>query len=130
MAWMAEIVASKYQWMEVLPPSCPPGSAELKAYAEAWRYVTSDPPNPSDFQSQAATKEPPPTVDPCRWAACSLFLTRDAAYKRLPKMRARYGYLAKVAISDKCGFTEAQKLHISFWRFKTFVPHVLSVEPI
>lgn len=127
---MAQVVESKYQYMEDLPPSCPPASAALKDYAEAWRFVTSNPPIPSDFQSWAAVKEPPPTVDPCRWASCSLFRTKDAAYAKLPKMRARYGYLARISISVKCGFTDCQKLHIDFWRFKTFSPQVLSVEAI
>jgi hypothetical protein len=130
MVFMAEIVASKYEYMENLPSLCPPDSAALKAYAEVWRFVTSNPPIPSDFQSLAATKAPPPTVDPCRWASCSVFLTRDAAYKKLPKLRARYGFLAKITISDKCGFTDRQKLHMDFWRFKTFRPNVLGVEAI
>jgi len=116
--------------MEDLPPLCPPDYAELKAYDGVWRYVTSYPPVPSDFQSWAAIKEAPPTADPCRWASCSVFLTKDAAYKKLPKMRARHKFLVKIAITAKCGFTHCRDLHIDFWRFKSFKPTVLEVEAI
>jgi hypothetical protein len=127
---MAEVVASKFEYMEDLPPSCPPDTAVLKAYDGVWRYVTSNPPVPSDFQSLASAKDAPPTVDPCRWASCSVFLTKDAAYQKLPKMRARYKFLAKITITAKCGFTSRQKLHIDFWRFKTFKPNLLEIEAI
>jgi hypothetical protein len=119
-----------YSFMEALPVSCPPDHAIRRAYEGVWRYVTSNPPVPSDFQSFAAVKKAPPTADPCRWASCSVFLTKDAAYTKLPKMRARYGYLAKIKITANCGFTDLKKVHIDFWRFSTFTPTVLEVEAI
>jgi hypothetical protein len=133
MPFMGGVVASKYEFMEELPPCCPPDTAVLKGYAEAWRFVTSNTPVASDFRSGAAIKAAPPNVDPCRWASCSIFTTKDAAIAtitKLPKLRARFGFLAKISITEKCGFTDLQGFHIDFWRFKTYVPNVLEVEAI
>lgn len=123
-------VGSKYEFMEDLPGCCPPDEALLQGYDEAWRFVTTDPPTQGDFQSLAAVKPPPPTVDPCRWASCSLFSTKAAALQKLPKMRVRFKFLAKIRITEKCGFTDLKNFHIDFWRFKTHVPLVLEVEAL
>lgn len=127
---MAEVGASvSPKWKENLPENCPPQGAGTKAFEGVWRYVNSKNVTDKDFASYYALgKKPPKTVSLCRWASSSLFLTKEAAYLLLPKLRRRYKYIAKVNITDKCGVSLLLKSHIDFWRFSTFAPLVVAVE--
>jgi len=117
------------KFMEALPPACPPEDAVLRVYEQVWRFVRTNPPSDKDFQSYAGLgKRPPPEMDPCRWASCSLFASKRTAYLFLPKLRNRFRFLARLQITDKCGYTKLTRAHIDFWRFETFKPTILDVE--
>jgi hypothetical protein len=129
MAGAKASVSPKFK--ENLPENCPPKGAGIRAYDGIWRYVNSKDVTDQDFASYYALgKRPPPTVPPCRWASSSLFLTKEAAYTFLPKLRGRYKFIAKVNITEKCGVSLLLKSHIDFWRFDTFKPSVVAVEDI
>ena len=129
MAGVEAGVSPKYK--ENLPDGCPPDGAGVRAYEGVWRYVTSKTVTDNDFASYHALGKPrPKTVSPCRWASSSLFLTQEAAYLLLPKLRGRYKHIAKVNISEKCGVSLLLKSHIDFWRYDTFKPAVVAVEDI
>jgi hypothetical protein len=122
-----------YNFMENLPASCPPETATMKAYGAAWRFVNANPPTDADFRSYAAMrpdKPRPPMVTPCRWASCSMFLTKSTALKKLPKPRERFDFFVKISITEKCGFTHQQKDHVDFWRFDTFKPNIIEIEEL
>jgi hypothetical protein len=121
--------ANTLKFKETLPGSCPPAGAGVRAYEGVWRFVSSNPVTDQDFASHHAQgKTPPPTVSACRWASSSLFLTKEAAYKHLPKPRKRFKYIAKVQITEQCGVSVLVRTHIDFWRFDTFKPIVLAIE--
>ena len=127
----AGVFSSVLKFKENLPASCPPAGAGPKAYAAVWRFVNSNPITDKDFASYYALgKKPPPTVPLCRWASTSLFLTKEAAYKLLPKPRQRFKYIAQVSVTDKCGVSILKRSHIDFWRFDTFTPTVTAIETV
>jgi hypothetical protein len=119
------------KWKENLPKDCPPKGAGKRAYEGIWRYVKSKTVTDQDFASYHALGKPrPATVSPCRWASSSLFLTKEAAYFLLPKLRGRFKFIAKVNITEKCGVSILTRSHIDFWRYDTFKPSVVAVENI
>lgn len=131
---MATARASAVEFVADLPQEggkCPPADAIQQGYGEVWRYVASNPPTAADFQSQWEAKKPLPLgIDVsqlCRWASCSLFLSRDGSYLALPRPRKRYKYIAKLSVTANCGFTKQTGVHVDFWRFKGFKPKILDV---
>jgi hypothetical protein len=113
---MAGAVLSTNEFMETLPAlNCPPKDrAVQKAYAAVWRYVNSRSPTDADFNSFAKTNPTPANFSAClacKWAACSLFLAPTGDYTALPKPRKKYKYIAKISITEQCGFTVESNNH-------------------
>lgn len=128
---MSGSIKAASKFVEQLPASCPPAEAVAVNYETIWRYVNSNPPIESDFQSHAMrNKNPPPGVDPCRWASCSLFLidnVNNLAYKALPKVKKKYKFLAQLKVTHLCGVTLSNGRHVDFWRFSGVIPNVTRV---
>lgn len=125
-------------WLENLPPGCPPGAASDIELLGVYRVVTSDKPTGEDFQSHAARKVPlRPTATPCDWASCSLFLSRDKAIEiagKLPKPRFSNPHLALLTIApgDGKSLINKRSTHIHFWAAKDFdaLGAVVTVEKV
>lgn len=56
-----------------------------------------------------------------------MFLAKNVTYQALPKPRKKFKYIAKVSITAQCGVSQEGGIHLDFWPFSTFVPHVLEV---
>lgn len=123
------------KFLEKLPQAegapCPPDGANGNAYAALWRFVSNNPPTLEDFKSHAAKGKPVfGDISPCRWASCSMFLAQNVTYGALPKVRKKFKYVAKVAITAKCGISQETGIHLDFWPFSTFKPTILDVIPL
>lgn len=100
---------------EELPHACPPPDAEMGAWTGVYRMLPSATPCDDDFLShQAKGKVPPPGVDPCRWAACSLFTTKEKALAiaKLPTMKNTISHLARIDLPLNSGISK-KKMNIS-----------------
>ena len=118
---------------ETLPPSCPPKDAVKGAYEKAFRLVPANPATEEDFKSHAAKgKNPPPDADLCRWASCSLFTVKPTAATLLPRLRAKYSFVAILKLVSGCGYMKEENGHIDFWMFKSFDPvaAILAIEKL
>lgn len=129
---MSDIQTPADEFTESLPPACPPDEAVRANYENAWRYVDSNPPGEADFRSHAflSNKNPPPGVTLCEWSSCSLFLSHNKSYHLLPKPKKKYRFIARLRITDQCGYTQSNGKHVHFWRFKNASPIVLEVAPL
>lgn len=120
---------------ESLPPSCPPNGAGPYDFPSVYRFVRNKPVKEEDFDSHQALEKKggrkcPRAVPPCLWAATSFFLDRDAAFRALPKPRARFRYIVRVKLTMACGVSVLSRSHISFWRYSTFRPNALDYESL
>lgn len=126
------------QFCEVLPEQCPPANAVDASFGEIWRVVTQENCDLDDFKSHAALGlVRRPIVSECDFASCSLFVSKDIAYKlasRLPKPRFSRPYLAKLSIPNGAGMSLENKktTHVHFWMFNGFNPlnAILTVEEV
>jgi hypothetical protein len=120
------------RFTEKLPPSCPPDEAVLAAYENVWRYVSNNPPSDEDFHSHAKLKKPLPNIGItlCEWSSCSLFLSDNNSYRLLPKPKKKFAFIAKLKITNSCGYTQSNGKHVHFWRFKDVSPNVTAVFPL
>jgi hypothetical protein len=111
---------------EVLPPQCPPQGASDVSIDKAYRAVPNMTPKAKDFASHAAlNKHLHENVDPCRFASCSLFLSKEKLITlttRLPKMRAKTPYIAELSIPLGAGISviDQKSAHIDFWSYAGF----------
>ncbi len=111
------------EFRESLPANCPPPDAVDVAYDGIYRFVSSNPPDDSEFASHAAQgRSPPESVDPCRWASCSFFSKKESGIKRLPKVRVRFRFVARLNFPEGSGLSKEKAGHIEFWFFKAFDP--------
>ena len=107
------------EFMEKLPPQCPPADAEDRELDSIYRYVASKEVDLDAFKSHAALGKPCPIgVEPCRWASCSLkphtnVLTKLPALKDLK-------WAAKLKIPKGAGRSKMTKNHVDFWCTKGF----------
>jgi hypothetical protein len=120
---------------ERLPPSCPPSGAHTNGFEVAYRFIPGQKPTSQDFDSyHAQGKACPPGADLCRWASCSLFVSKGhaAGVIKLPKVRARFTHFAVLRIAPDSGYSLANGGHIDFWMFKNFDPvsAVVTIEEI
>lgn len=111
---------------EPLPDNCPPADAHEGACACAFRFVSTNSPTASDFDSYAAQGNPLPDgigVCACRWASCSLFPDLETARKkRKLKSLRKYRYVAELNIAEKSGRLKVSYAHIDFWMYENFDP--------
>jgi hypothetical protein len=125
---------SKMTFLEQLPDQCPPVDAKEYDFVVAYRVVICDNPSIEDFRSHAArNKIRPEAVDPCRWASCSIFLSRDSAIeiaRKLPKPRYKSPFLAAFPISmgDGVSLLKSKSPHVDFWMYADFDPIASIVE--
>jgi hypothetical protein len=125
-------------FLEELPPQCPPAQATGVALEGAYRVVSCATPTIKDFWSQAALGVPMrPTIDPCKWRSCSLFLSRTKAIDiagKLPKSRMREPHLALIHISPSDGkaLVNSKTLHVDLWLSSQFNPEdaILELEKV
>ena len=125
-------------YLEDLPPDCPPANKASEISVEAaYRVVSCMTPTVTDFYSNSALGIPkPPTVDACRYASCSLFMSRDKALEiasKLPKMRIAQPHLSLCNIEPFHGKSYInKKKHVDFWPYDTFDPEaaVVSTEKV
>jgi len=114
--------------MEELPDQCPPAKALDVGIDEAFRVIPFENPTLDDFKSYAAQKKrAPPGVDLCRWASCSLCVTKEQATilaGKLPKLREKDPHVVKLSIKKGSGrsMKNYSGTHIDFWMFATFNP--------
>lgn len=119
------------QYWEDLPDQCPPVGAQDVAIEPAYRIVFSQPPHKEHFASHKKLgRMPTPETDECRFASCSLFLKLAPAKKLagLPKIRAKGGFIAKLAIPTGAGMSFIKNQHVDFWMFDGFDPISATVE--
>jgi hypothetical protein len=110
-------------FLEQLPDACPPDGAHDGGCGAAFRLTAGPNPTIGDFASNAALGEPlPPTVDPCRWASCSLFPRLDIIEKKrkaFKKLR-KFKFVISLNIGAGCGKLIEDTTHIDFWIYDTF----------
>jgi hypothetical protein len=108
--------------------SCPP--SEAKQPTEQWvlRLVPDQIVRSSDFLSHHGLgKKRPSSIDPCRWASCSVFrdtkpLTELQALCKLPNL-AHMKFVLKMKIRETSGvILPGPKGHIDFWQYAEFDP--------
>jgi hypothetical protein len=129
---MSGTVAVAHEFTEDLPDACPPEDAVQASYENVWRFVSSNPPADVDFHSHAMLDKPLPRfgVTLCEWSSCSLFLSDNDSYKLLPKPKKKFKFIARLQITNLCGFTQSNGKHVHFWRFKNVTPKVTAVFPL
>jgi hypothetical protein len=121
-------------WLETLPVGCPPKAAKDMTFEGVYRVVTRAKPTREDFKSHSALKMPVrPCCDPCEWASCSLFISRDKAVdiaSKLPKPRFNKPHLAllNISLGDGRSTVNRRTSHVHFWASKTFDPMKALVE--
>lgn len=117
------------EYLEELPQGggvCPPEKAEDIELEGAYRVIYNKPPTCDDFKSyHALGVSVRPGVDPCVWAACSLFLDGIKAKQiagKLAKTREAKPILALINIPSGSGksLVNERSLHVSFWMYKSF----------
>ncbi len=111
---------------ETLPDHCPPSDAHDGARACAFRFVATEAPDASDFDSYAAQGIPLPDgigVCACRWASCSLYSDLATVQKkRKLKNLKKYRFVAELKIAEKSGRLKDSSSHIDFWMYDNFDP--------
>jgi hypothetical protein len=133
-AWREPEKLAIMDWLEALPAGCPPRAAKDIAIEAVYRVVTCASPTMEDFKSHAALKLPlGPGCDPCEWASCSLFKSRDRAVdiaSKLPKIRFSKPHLALLDISLGDGKSKINQKtsHIHFWASTQFDPASALIE--
>jgi hypothetical protein len=102
--------------MEDLPPQCPPNDSLDTAWPSIFRLIDSPHPGSNAFKSQAALGEvPPPAVDDCRWASCSLVFDAKKQ-KKYPKFKRTHHWAAQLAIPQGAGRSkQTSSNHVDFW---------------
>ncbi len=103
------------EFAEPLPSQCPPSDAADCEWSSIYRLIETEAPSPEAFMSHAALgKTPPPKMDPCRWASCSLVF--DARkQKKLPVFKNHH-WAAHVKIPIGSGFSKKTSgNHVDFW---------------
>lgn len=122
------------QFLEDLPPECPPKEAQDGDVGIAYRAIVDETPTTDDFKSYAALGRSSSSVDSCRFASCSLYTCKDKAKNifSLPKKRHEFKYLATLEIKRGAGLALMRKKHVDLWMFAGFNPlsAVISVEPL
>lgn len=109
------------EFKEKLPKQCPPIDAEDRSYDEIWRALPETTPKPEHFLSKAATETCTlPDIDPCRFASCSMFTTKNSASKILGFPKYRNGALAKLNLPVGAGLSKKKKQHVDFWAYAGF----------
>lgn len=121
------------EYLEALPDECPIDQASDRLVNVAYRVVASTNPTVDDFLSNAARNVmKPATVDSCRWASCSLFISRDQVLNiasKLPKTRIANPHVAMCTIKPGIGKSYInKKKHVDFWPFKNFDPGAVIVK--
>lgn len=120
-------------YLEQLPPNCPPANkASEQTIDGAYRIVSSMNPTIADFYSNARLGIPlRPTMDPCRHASCSLFISRDMAIDiagKLPKTRIADPHISLCSIDTFDGQCYInKKKHIDLWAYDNFDPSTVVV---
>lgn len=118
---------------ELLPAQCPPASASEQGYEMVFRLVPSNPPSKAHFASKAAEGQRcPPAIDPCSWASCSFFTYKPIDLLKLPRIRRKYNFVAKVKIPESTGRSILKDRHVDYWRYTGVNPaaFVVSVEAV
>ena len=120
---------------ESLPDACPPTEATTKGYSQAFRLILGSKAVDKHFDSHCALGKPcPPGQSVCRWSSCSLFDSKESAFRqiKLPKIRKRFSHFAILEIASGSGYSTIRNGHIDFWMFSTFKPvdAVIGVEKI
>jgi hypothetical protein len=118
------VLGETVKFRETLPPGCPPKEAQDIECAEAFRFIPAATPESAHFASNAAKREtPPPGIDACRWASCSLYTDMATVQKKrkLKKLRS-YTPIAVLKIGAGSGYLIIANSHIDFWMFETFDP--------
>jgi hypothetical protein len=125
-------------WLENLPPGCPPDEASDTEIEGVYRVVTCADPTMEDFKSHAALNMPiRPLCTPCDWSSCSLFMSRDKAIDiagKLPKARFTEPHLAllNISLGDGKSIINHRTSHVHFWASKQFDPEpaIIVVEKV
>ena len=123
-------------YLEPLPPQCPPDAAIDQAIPVAYRVVGANPATSACFESQAAKNRPLLEIDnACSHRSCSMFTSFDKASNiasRLPKPRESGPLIATVTIPTGAGRSKIARKHIDLWFYKSFNPtaSVLKIEEL
>jgi hypothetical protein len=118
------LLGGTVKFREILPAGCPPKDAQDIECADAFRFIPAATAALAHFASNAAKQEtPPPGIDACRWASCSLYTDMATVQKKrkLKKLRS-YIHVAKLKIGAGSGYLIIANSHIDFWMFETFDP--------
>lgn len=110
-------------YFETLPDLCPPKDAGEEAVGVVWRLVRGTKVSEDHFLSHAALgKKKPETVDGCKWAACSLWTTEEAAVAKLKLPSLKGSRPIALNIPQGSGKSMTENRHVSFWRYTGFDP--------
>lgn len=124
------------EFLENLPPHCPPNEAVDVSFAEVWRVVAGPSPTVGDFMSNAHKGWPKrPTDTDCEHASCSFFTNKDlvrSLAKRMPKLRYPEPHVSTLTIPEGAGMSLAGGPHVHLWMYDTFDPvaHVTLTETV
>lgn len=105
-------------FLEDLPPSCPPAECECKELSGVYRLLKGAAPVADDWLSHMQLGKVCPTqVDPCRWASLSLQASKVAVKKlcKLPNFRG-VTHAAKLDIPETAGVFLTNRNHHDFWQ--------------
>lgn len=121
-------MGAQFEFLEALPPQCPPQNAVPLNGDTFIRLAKQDQPTLDCFLSHAARGLPVKgDVDPCRHASCSLFEHDEEgdqlrAMRLLPRFKNfTYAFLLKLGPEAGLALTGSKK-HVDLWMFKGFNP--------
>jgi hypothetical protein len=115
------------EWLEKLPPNCPPDKAEVPNNDTFYRLIKNISPNIENFYSQRQLfPDRTFNVDECRARSVSIFkeLIDCKGIKKLPLHKN--SYIIKILLSSESGLIlktgRADESHYSWWLYKNFNP--------
>lgn len=114
------------EFMESLPPDCPPTKAEVIADPRIlYRIASNRPPVAEDFHSQRYEKPHSRfTVPECYACGVSVYSKPDVPTKNLKLPKFKGMHVARVTLVPDSGYIEKTfgEHHYTFWPFSDFLP--------
>jgi hypothetical protein len=108
-------------YSDSLPDQCPPSDASDVEIPEAWRFARHSPPIAQDFLSHAALGKVNVAHDPCEWASCSLWTTKEGLLNVMKLSKPRNEKIVRLKIPFGSGSSKIKENgHVDFWCYAGF----------
>lgn len=115
-------------YLEDLPDSCPPATANEPNGLIVYRLVKAADPSITDFYSHCKLGLPkPPTVNACRWSSCSVFASLDVIKNMMKLPKFKNHSAVTLTLTNAAGRVhEGENSHYDWWVYASFDPIAVS----